>query len=64
MTGAAVVFRSCGRCGRLVNRLDLDACAACGRELCPPCMKLGCCGFVPAKGEGDVDTDAEKESLR
>lgn len=54
----------CERCGVLHSFLTLDYCAACSRNLCDKCMKLGCCGFVPAKSGDAIDRDGEEDSLR
>lgn len=54
----------CERCGKAAELGELDYCAYCSRNLCPPCMAKGCCGRVPAESGDAIDNDAERESLR
>ena len=52
---------TCERCNKETkpDGYDLfDFCAKCARNLCPECMKKGCCGEVPAKsGMNEEDPD-------
>lgn len=49
--------KRCERCRALPNGpMGLhDYCATCSRDLCDPCMLVGCCGSVPAISGLDAD---------
>ncbi|MFH0878570.1 MAG: hypothetical protein V2A34_02545 [Lentisphaerota bacterium] len=38
----------CEKCGQRFREDQTDCCAECGAIMCLPCMKLGCCGKMPA----------------
>lgn len=53
---------TCERCGSAVYGYDLfDYCAECSRNLCPDCMKNGCCGQAPAKSGMYLDHEDEPQ---
>jgi len=39
----------CTRCGVKGSDEEIDCCEKCRSDLCPDCMKKGCCGSVPAE---------------
>ncbi len=46
----------CERCGTEATGWDLfDYCANCSQNLCPKCMKQGCCDIVPALSGMEAD---------
>lgn len=57
--------KACERCGTTETGFNLlDYCAVCSKDLCPACMKLGCCGHVPALSgiKRDFGDDGEQET--
>ncbi len=50
----------CERCRSktAANTYNLfDYCAKCSKNLCPTCMKEGCCGVVPAVSGMEMDEE-------
>lgn len=53
--------KKCERCGAKSPSATagafalFDYCAICSRDLCDVCMKIGCCGKVPANGGSESD---------
>ncbi len=48
----------CERCGKRSREETyelFDYCAECSANLCPACMKKGCCGHEPAKSGQEQD---------
>ena len=53
---------TCERCGTHAEPLEpFDYCAACGKVLCPRCMREGCCGHHPAHSGLSVDMEIDRE---
>lgn len=53
--------KQCENCGAQPEGYDLlDYCAECSRDLCPKCMKKGCCGHVPASSGLAADFPEEE----
>ncbi len=53
---------ACERCSTKVDPKSfdlLDYCAECGKNLCGPCMKVGCCRSVPAKSGAAENADPD-----
>ncbi len=52
----------CEGCGAEPGGYNLfDYCAECSRNLCPKCMKQGCCGMVPVRSGMDEDYGEEQQ---
>lgn len=50
---------TCERCGAETKGWALfDYCAHCSMNLCPDCMKKGCCGIIPA-ASGNLEDDVK-----
>ena len=48
----------CEKCGATPPGYQLwDYCAVCSKDLCPACIKAGCCGHTPALSGSEADTD-------
>lgn len=47
----------CEQCGAEVAKHihQMDYCAICGKDLCPKCMKEGCCRHKPAMSGLDTE---------
>jgi hypothetical protein len=62
-------MQTCERCGSQGKQITkgpfagtyemLDYCAECNKNLCPKCMKKGCCGHAPALSGMEQDDGEE-----
>lgn len=52
--GENMAAKKCEKCGKVEGSGSpqdfnlFDYCSHCQKNLCPDCMKMGCCGHVPA----------------
>lgn len=55
----------CERCSKQTDSETyelFDYCAKCSKNLCPDCMKKGCCGKVPAVSGNNEENSEEEDS--
>jgi hypothetical protein len=57
-TVRGMAIQKCEKCSAAAKGFALfDYCASCSKNLCEACMKLGCCGKIPAESGMAEDGD-------